>query len=114
MSAEGKVLSGRSPRQWQAHVELAIQGGKPGRLLVEEMVGGGYAPAEAHAIVSRAVRARNTRLGSLLGCSVLLTLMGIATIVTATEAGSGWLWIGAVVCGLIGIVYSIARLAQAR
>ncbi len=112
--SEQRALSGRTPRQWQAHIEMDIQQGRPGRLLVEEMVGSGFSPAEAHALVSRAVRARNTKLGSLLGCSVLFTLMGIATISTATQTGSGWIWIGAVVCGLVGIGYSISRFIQAR
>lgn len=114
MSAQHKLLSGRSPRQWQAHVELEIQAGRSGRRLVDEMVGAGYAPSEAQALVSRAVRARNTKLGILLAGSLLFTLMGLATIATASQAGRGWLWIGAVVCGLIGTVYAVARLIQAR
>lgn len=112
--SEERCLSGRSPRQWQAHIEMDIQEGLPGRLVVEEMVRSGFAPAEARARVSRAVRARNTRLGSLLGCSSLFVLMGVGTIVTAADTGSGWVWIGAVVCGLVGIVYSVTRLLRAR
>jgi hypothetical protein len=116
MNVENRTLSGRSPRQWQAHVEMQIQAGESGRLLIDEMVTSGYAPADAHAIVSKAVRARQGKLGTLLGCSTLAVLFGVGTLLSAIAASETpqYIWIGGMVCGLVGIVYAISQLAKAR
>jgi hypothetical protein len=116
MDVKNGTLSGRSPRQWQAHIEMEIQAGESGRLLIDEMVTSGYAPADAHAIVSRAVRARQGRLGALLGCSTLAVLVGVGTLLSAIAASEApqYIWIGGMACGLVGIVYAIYQLAKSR
>lgn len=60
-------------------------------------------------------------IGKLLGCSTLLLLGGIlftcSTYSTARTSGSEvpyYIWIGGVVCGLIGIVYSLVRMSRLR
>ena len=109
-------LSARSQQQWEAYLTAQIQAGVNGRdTLVAELAAGGYTPADAQAMVSRAFRTRQNKLGGTLGCGVLLTLAGLTTLFVPLQSqGRAWLWIGAILCGLIGIVYSIVQLAKTR
>lgn len=115
MTPQPTGLSARSQQQWEAYLAAQMQAGANGHTLVEELVAAGYSPAEAQAMMSRAVRSRQSKLGVTLGCSVLLLLGGLSTFLTPVQTQNArWLWIGAVICGIIGIVYAIAQLAKKR
>ena len=121
MNVEGKITSGRSLRQWQAHFHSQVRQGRPARDLLADMILAGYSPDEARAMADRAVRAYRSTLGKVLGCSTLLLLGGIlftcSTYSTARASGSAtpyFIWIGGVLCGLIGIVYSVVRMSRLR
>lgn len=108
-------LSARSQQQWEAYLTAQVQAGISGQALVEELVAGGYSPTEAQAMMSGAVRARQGKLGVTLGCSVLLLLGGLSTFLAPVHTqDTRWFWVGAIICGPIGIVYSIVRLAKTR
>ena len=108
-------LSARSPQQWEVYLETQVRAGASSQALVDELNASGYSPAEAQAMVSRAVRAQHNKLGLILGVSVLMFLCGLATLIAPVPSqGRLWIWIGAFACGLIGIVYSLAKLAKTR
>jgi hypothetical protein len=108
-------VSARSHQQWEAYLADRVQASARDRALVEELVSCGYTPAEAQAMVSRAVGARHGRLAGTLGCSLLLFLAGVATLITPLQSQNrAWLWIGAIICGLTGIVYCLLQFAKTR
>ena len=122
MNDGGKITSGRSWRQWQAHFDIQVRQGRPAQDLLADMTLSGYSQAEAEAIAGDAVRAYRSTLARVLGCSTFLMLGGVlvtcATYSTARASGAGgapyFVWFGAVLCGLIGVAYSIGRLARLR
>jgi uncharacterized membrane protein len=115
MTSELTGLSARSQQQWEAYLTAQVKAGIGGQTLVDELVAGGYSSAEARTMVSRAVQARQGKLGVTLGCSVLLLLGGLSTFLAPVHTqDTRWFWVGAIICGPIGIVYSIVRLAKTR
>jgi len=115
MTLQLSGLSARSQQQWEAYLAAQLQAGASGQALVDELAAGGYALAEAQAMVSRTVRARQGKLGATLGCSLLLFLAGLVTLIVPVQSqNKQWFWIGAIICGLTGIVYGIVQLAKTR
>jgi hypothetical protein len=111
----------RSRRQWQAYVETQIGQGRPPAVLMAELTAAGVAPAEAETLLADAIGKRKTRIGVILGVSVLLFLCGLAvtfgTLASATSSSVGgtvYIWFGAVLCGLIGIGYGITQIIKSR
>lgn len=115
MIPEPSGLSARSQQQWEAYVATQVQVGANGHTLFDKLVAAGYSAAEARAILSRALRARQGKLGGALGCSVVMFLAGLVTLITPVQSQNRqWFWIGAIICGLIGIAYSGVQLGKTR
>lgn len=111
-----------SSRQWQAYIELQVKQGRPAQELVNEVIARGLAEAEAGAYVREAVRSQRARSTRVVGCSALLLLGGLGATVT-TFAGNYLyvhgephyaVWFGAIICGLVGIVYGVRQLSRIR
>lgn len=115
MYSTGAPRAEWSPRQWQAYVELQIKQGRPARELMNEVIAGGLSEAEAGTYVREAIGSRRAWSTRVIGCSVLLLLGGLGVTVTTFAGNYIYLngqphyavWFGAVICGLIGIVYGL-------
>ena len=121
MNDGAKITSGRTWRQWQAHFDVQVRQGHRAQDLIAGMTSAGYSQAEAEAMAAGAVRVVRSTLARVLGCSGFLMLGGIlvtcATYSTARASGVEtpyFVWFGAVLCGLIGIIYSVSRLLRLR
>ena len=121
MSQPIRTAPARSRRQWQAYLEAQVGQGRPPAELMAELITAGVAPAEAETLLADAIGRRQTRIGVVLGVSVLLFLCGLVvtfgTLASATSSSVGgtvYIWFGAVLCGLIGIGYGIAQIIKGR
>lgn len=113
---EGKQLeSGRSKRQWSAYIEHKIRQGTPSQSLINEIISEGLSQKDAEELVNQVARSQRSKGMKILGCSTILFLAGlIITISTISSAEEGVIWYGAIICGLVGIIYGITRIIKAR
>ncbi len=121
MSQPAPAARARSHLQWQAYLEDQAGQGKSRADLLDELAAAGVAPAEAQALLSGAISQNRKRINTIAGGSLLLLLCGLtvtfSTWYSAAASSSGgtvYLFVGAVVCGLTGIVYAIVKMVRAR
>lgn len=111
-----QMESGRSKRQWSAYIEHKIRQGTPSQSLINEIVSEGWSQKDAEELVNQVAQSQRSKGMKILGCSTILFLAGliitISTISSASEEGI--IWYGAILCGLIGIIYGITRIIKAR
>ena len=112
-------MARRSPRQWAVYLEHSVQQGRPAEQLLAEMTARGIPLLEAQTLLSGAMQSRSNRTGKILGCSALLFFGGLlftlATFHTASQSGGSWIaFVGAIVCGAIGLVYGVQRARKGR
>jgi len=121
MSQPLHTAPARSRRQWQAYLETQVGQGRPPAELMAELIAAGVAPADGEALLAEVIGKRKTRIVVILAASVLLFLCGsavslgnLASATSSSVGGTVVVWIGAVLCGLIGIGYGIAQIIKSR
>jgi len=90
-----------------------VQQGRSAQDLIAEVVSTGLSQAEARALVSEAVRSQKSRALKILVASVLLFFAGLSVTVTPFSEGR-YICFGALICGLIGIIYGVIQLTKVR
>jgi WD40 repeat protein len=114
----GVSLNQRSPKLWGAVGEARIKEGARVDDLKSEIMRDGYSREEAESIARGAARRVNNRSWTMVGCSSLLLSCGIlatiSSILNPSHTVSGGeeefvyiLWCGAILCGMIGLVYGV-------
>jgi hypothetical protein len=122
-SSTEKNAHQRSPHLWSAIAEARIKEGTLPDDLLPEIMRDGYSREEAEHIAHGIVRRGNNRSWTMIGCSTLLLSCGILATIssilrpthTVSRGGEEYIyfvWLGAILCGITGLVYGIKSFQQ--
>ena len=105
--------------QWRAHIRKSVRRSRRADEILQEMTAAGWSEDEARQMVRQtASKERWKAVGAMGGCAALgiaATIVTVASYSAASSAGGEyWIWWGGMVCGVVGFIWGLVRLAKIR
>ncbi len=103
-----------SQRQLRAYVEKKLNEGVSSQSVILDIAAKGYDHESAQNVVKEVLSSLRKKYFKILGISGGFGLLGVIATVSTVESGNGYIWYGAIICGLIGVIYGLSKLLKLK
>lgn len=103
-----------SQRQLQAYIEKKLNEGVDSQSVILDIAAKGYDHENAQNVVKEVLNSQRKKYFKILGITGGFCLLGAIATLSALESGYGYIWYGAIICGLIGVIYSLSKLVKLK
>jgi cobyric acid synthase len=103
-----------SERQLRAYIEKQLNEGHDSQSVILDITAKNYDPAKAHNIVKEVLNSERKKYWKILGITGGFGLLGAIITLSTFESENGFIWYGAILCGLIGVIYSVNKLVKLK
>jgi len=101
-------------RQLLAYIEKKLNEGIDSQSVILDITAKGFDPAKAQNVVKEVLNSQRKKYWKIFGISGGFGLFGLIVTLATLESESGYIWYGAILCGLIGVIYSLTKLVKLR
>lgn len=103
-----------SQRQLRAYIERELNAGADSQSVIREITAKGYDPANAQNVVKEVLNSLRNKYWKIFGISGGFGLLGLIVTLSTIESETGYIWYGAILCGLIGVIYGLSKLMKLK
>jgi uncharacterized membrane protein YjjP (DUF1212 family) len=98
----------------RAYIEQKLNEGVGSQSIILDITAKGYDHESAQNVVKEVLDSQKKKYFKILVITGGFGLLAAIVTVSSLESGNGYIWYGAIICGLIGVIYSLSKIFKLK